>query len=551
MLDIYKNLCKNGYFKNNYNNYNNFVKIFGNINQLNLNKINKSVLSKINNKYYTDLEEFSKFYNSLGFFDKIIGKNKKKYKEYNQYFYNIFGVKKAKELLNCLSCLRLSIRTLEIENIDRDMFFITLNYFIAKDIKITQMKEIDNIQNIIYFINKYVNGTSSNDLFEDETISYLYNINNVEELIDKLEEIKDNLLSFFDKDIDKLTLKYFTNSVLYFKYKDIKENIILKLKELFIDYKIKCKIINSFTKNIINYKEEVFLIKNYDYKKYEREVSNIEFLLLNNKRELEKISNEFINFKHIKLFKHKNNIEQNIKKILYKKLIVNIVNLQSVLKRSKLLKFMKSLLKNKVDANILQNNILNSFFCIIASLRDYASIIPLKKDLFDLVIIDEASQVNIAQAFPSLIRGKKVLILGDKNQFSNIKSSMASLRINEEYFGKIRDSFKGECNNNKCEIFNIRNSVLDFIEDSSPDFSISLKTHFRGYAELISYSNKFFYNNNLQTLKIRKKPINEIIKFEILDNDENEEENINRKECEFIIKKIEEYLKEGKNVVLV
>ena len=41
--------------------------------------------------------------------------------------------------------------------------------------------------------------------------------------------------------------------------------------------------------------------------------------------------------------------------------------------------------------------------------------------MFDLVIIDEASQVSVAQAFPALIRAKKVLILGDKKQFSNIK----------------------------------------------------------------------------------------------------------------------------------
>ena len=39
-----------------------------------------------------------------------------------------------------------------------------------------------------------------------------------------------------------------------------------------------------------------------------------------------------------------------------------------------------------------------AFPCVIASLRDYADYIPLQRDIFDLVIIDEASQVSIAQS---------------------------------------------------------------------------------------------------------------------------------------------------------
>jgi hypothetical protein len=60
-------------------------------------------------------------------------------------------------------------------------------------------------------------------------------------------------------------------------------------------------------------------------------------------------------------------------------------------------------------------DIQRAFPCIIAGLRDYAEFIPLECDLFDLVIIDEASQVSIAQALPAIIRAKKVLVLGDRN----------------------------------------------------------------------------------------------------------------------------------------
>ena len=62
----------------------------------------------------------------------------------------------------------------------------------------------------------------------------------------------------------------------------------------------------------------------------------------------------------------------------------------------------------------------DAFPCIISGIRDYADYIPLEKDLFDLLIIDEASQVSIAQSFPAILRAKKVVILGDSKQFGNV-----------------------------------------------------------------------------------------------------------------------------------
>ncbi|MFH0897007.1 MAG: AAA domain-containing protein, partial [Candidatus Bathyarchaeota archaeon] len=64
-----------------------------------------------------------------------------------------------------------------------------------------------------------------------------------------------------------------------------------------------------------------------------------------------------------------------------------------------------------------------AFPCILSGIRDYAEYIPLEPDIFDLLIIDEASQVSIAQTFPALLRAKKVLILGDRKQFSNVKAA--------------------------------------------------------------------------------------------------------------------------------
>ena len=192
----------------------------------------------------------------------------------------------------------------------------------------------------------------------------------------------------------------------------------------------------------------------------------------------------------------------------------------------------------------------NAFPCILAWIRDYAEFIPLEPDMFDIVIIDEASQVSIAQAFPALLRAKKMLVLWDKKQFSNVKTSLASIKENREYLNKIKDSFIENISNNeilleKSEMFNIKNSILDFCERIC-NYEMMLKKYFRWYKEIISYSNKTFYGNGLQVMKIRWKNIDDVLRFEFVDATwkDKTKENTNSKEIEFIIEELKK-LKES------
>ncbi len=184
-----------------------------------------------------------------------------------------------------------------------------------------------------------------------------------------------------------------------------------------------------------------------------------------------------------------------------------------------------------------------AFPCILAGIRDYAEYIPLEPDIFDLVIIDEASQVSIAQAFPALLRAKKVLILGDKKQFSNVKAGQARSDTNTEYLNNLKSCFvkyisKENAKLVKLDKFNIKTSILDFFEFIS-NYNIQLRKHFRGYKELISYSDKYFYHN-LEVMKIRGKKIDEVIKFKILKSDGKIEliPKTNPPEIEFIIQEL-------------
>ncbi len=187
----------------------------------------------------------------------------------------------------------------------------------------------------------------------------------------------------------------------------------------------------------------------------------------------------------------------------------------------------------------------NAFPCIIAGIRDYADYVPLEPEIFDLIVIDEASQVSIAQAFPAILRAKKIIVLGDKRQFSNVKSTNSSRLINQQYQDELRQSFNEAFGDDpqkreRSRAFDIRVSILEFFENIT-NYDCVLKKHFRGYPEIISFSSKNFYNNDLQAIKVRAKPIEEVIDFRFVEHDGKTDVagNINKLESDFIVRQIE------------
>jgi len=184
------------------------------------------------------------------------------------------------------------------------------------------------------------------------------------------------------------------------------------------------------------------------------------------------------------------------------------------------------------------------------NIRELGDFIPLEPNIFDIVIIDEASQVSIAQAFPAILRAKKAVVLGDAKQYSNVKSHNASIAINNFLFNRVKDAFRKSIStlpedvqakvNDKVFNFDIKNSILDFLRNIT-NYQCSLKKHFRGYIELIGFSNEAFYQNSLQVMKIRGKSISEVIKFHYVepDNAQQKYRNTNEREADFILEELQ------------
>ncbi len=207
----------------------------------------------------------------------------------------------------------------------------------------------------------------------------------------------------------------------------------------------------------------------------------------------------------------------------------------------------KLLRERKQIPRALLPAVASAFPCIIIGIRELGSYIPFEYGLFDIVIIDEASQVSIAQALPAILRAKKAVVLGDPRQFSNVKAAFAGTELNAAAFSRVRaalgdalkdsDRDSGRHLLDKSSVFNIKTSVLEFTRYLA-NYTGFLRKHFRGYSELINYSNEQFYKNMLQVMKIRWKPLSEVIQFAIVASEDalpERVDNTNEDEADFIL----------------
>jgi len=219
--------------------------------------------------------------------------------------------------------------------------------------------------------------------------------------------------------------------------------------------------------------------------------------------------------------------------------------------------------KQQIPKKLLRT-LINAFPCLIVNIRELGEYLPLEPELFDLVIIDEASQVSIAQAFPALLRAKKIIVLGDTKQFSNVKTSTASIPINNEAFSTVKDNYQKDIRQldddtrdavkNKISRFNIKVSILEFML-SIANYQTMLRKHFRCYPEVIEYSNETFYGRHLQPMKLRGKNIQDVIRFvEVEDSKEPVSQsgavgkiidNANENEAKYILTELEKLAERG------
>ena len=129
------------------------------------------------------------------------------------------------------------------------------------------------------------------------------------------------------------------------------------------------------------------------------------------------------------------------------------------------------------------------------------SALPLVPGLFDLVIIDEASQCDLPSIVPLLARSKRAVFAGDPMQLKHISTldAVVDQTLLEQH--GLTDA--------QVQRFTYRtNSAFDLANDNAsvPDSArVRLDLHFRSHDLIAGFSNEAFYNNTLHVVTVTER----------------------------------------------
>lgn len=223
------------------------------------------------------------------------------------------------------------------------------------------------------------------------------------------------------------------------------------------------------------------------------------------------------------------------------------------------------------QARVLLENISG----IIAEPDTISNFFPMEENMIDLLIIDEASQVSIANSISLILRAKQVVVFGDEYQYGAVSAVNVSSRYSASYFReivaayshdyqvqpseeetrKLIDEVSMEIDDEDLETspvlsprdgegailwlktFDIRTSTLNFSK-AVANYTTSLRDHYRSFPEIIDYSNEVFYKPaqlELMVNRIRTKPIQEVLQFIFVETKGNSGRNVNLDEIDAIV----------------
>ncbi|HET9109448.1 MAG TPA: AAA domain-containing protein, partial [Ktedonobacterales bacterium] len=162
-----------------------------------------------------------------------------------------------------------------------------------------------------------------------------------------------------------------------------------------------------------------------------------------------------------------------------------------------------------------------------------AELLPLQREMFDIVVIDEASQCDVASALPLLYRGRRAVVCGDPKQLRHLswlrEDRQAALASQHGLSASQRSQWNYRTH-----------SLLDVINGALPsqDDVVLLDEHYRSLPQIIEFSNQQFYGGALRvmtrrpdTLGLRSVELRKV-------NGTRRKEGYNVEEVEAIIKEI-------------
>ena len=194
--------------------------------------------------------------------------------------------------------------------------------------------------------------------------------------------------------------------------------------------------------------------------------------------------------------------------------------------------------QDKIFAELDFSALLGAFPIWATTNPHAAEIMPLAHEMFDLVIIDEASQCDVASALPLLYRAKRAIVCGDPKQLRHLswlrEDRQAALASQHGLSASQRSQWNYRTH-----------SLLDVVNGALPsqDDVVLLDEHYRSLPQIIEFSNRRFYGGAFRVMTRRPDTIGarsvELRKV----NGTRNKHGYNVEEADAILKEIEKIAK--------
>lgn len=214
--------------------------------------------------------------------------------------------------------------------------------------------------------------------------------------------------------------------------------------------------------------------------------------------------------------------------------------LRDQVKRQRLIIHTKSLVERKKN---LQNRLLEgedfkplmeAFPCWCVTTYAISGSLPMKPGLFDVAIIDEASQCDIASCFPILYRAKRAVVVGDDKQLPHLsflekakeQSFLSQYSIPDKY--QLMWRFR-------------TNSMFDLANYYSMN-PVLLDEHFRSLPPVINFSNQEFYGDRMRIMRRNSNDTKVLELVQVQDGKVDFDATRNLPEVEAVVAKLQELI---------
>jgi len=127
----------------------------------------------------------------------------------------------------------------------------------------------------------------------------------------------------------------------------------------------------------------------------------------------------------------------------------------------------------------------------VGTLGEIEAVLPVQPGLFDLVILDEASQISQLAAVPALARAKQGVIVGDSRQLRHVSFISEAAQQEAAEANNLPTSLRSRLNDRTNSIFDATTAVAPVVE---------LDEHFRSAPHLIGFSDREFYGGKLRLM---------------------------------------------------